>query len=162
MPGGSTVGITLLIIAIVVLRFLARELRVRRMRLSMLFTIPAVLALLAVWICYLVISRAPQFIGELGLEAVAALIVGAGIGLAVAHFTTVRSGGAGVALVRGSWITVAIWIAALLLRLAGRFAFATSDLDTQLLLNAGLILLLVFATATVRVRILQRRQALPD
>jgi hypothetical protein len=161
-PLGQTFWVTLAILIVVVLRFLARELRERRVRMSMLFVIPGFLGLIALWLCYLTLTRAPQFSGELALEALAALVVGTGIGLAVAHFTRVRSGGPNLVLIRGSWITVAIWIGALLLRLAGRAAFATSNLDTQLLLNSGLVLMLAFATTVVRLRVLQERRRLPD
>jgi hypothetical protein len=161
-PAGSEFWITIAIIVVVVLRFLARELRERRIRTSMLFTVPIILGAASLYLCYLTLQRAPNLSLELLAEAVAALVIGVAIGLAVAHFTRVKSAGPGLILVRGSWITVAIWLASFALRLVGRFLFSSSNFGSQLLLNSGLLLMLAFATLALRVRILQERRALPD
>jgi hypothetical protein len=146
---------TLLLVALVVGRFLARELRVRRMVLARIWIAPAILAIAGGWIAWYSLSIAPYLAGTLAIALVAAVPVGAVIGFAVAHFTTVQSDGAGTAIVRGSWITVAIWLGALALRMVGRFAMRGAHLGEQMLLNAALIAMLAVAIGVVRYRIVQ-------
>jgi hypothetical protein len=168
MPSSQTLWITIGFIGLIVLRFLIRELRERRVRTNTIFVIPAILGGLAVWFGYLTVTLAPSVVSVLPIAIAASLVVGAGLGLAVAHFTTVRVGPPGIIFMRGSWITVMIWIVALLLRMLGRYAVtgsATGMMSTSSgraggvspdswLLNTALIVLLAAAMVVVRIRVL--------
>jgi hypothetical protein len=159
LPGVPGISFTLVLIAVVVLRFLARELRVRRMALSRLFVLPAIFALLVIFLVVVTIQQDPGQSFALCIGSLAALVVGAGIGVAVAHFTTVSAGAVpGVVLVRGSATTVAIWIVALLLRLVPRLILgaAPHTPGTFLMLNSVLLVMLAVAIFTVRLQILRR------
>jgi len=160
--GGQGIWLTVLLVVLVVARFLARELRVRRMALSRLFVLPAIFAVLVVCLVVLTIQQDAGQIFPLAIGSLAGIAVGAGIGLAVAHFTSVTAGPArGVVLVRGSATTVAIWIGALLLRLVPRFIIGstTHTPATFLMLNSVLLVMLASAIFTVRLQIMQRARA---
>ncbi len=169
--GQQTLWITLGVIALVLARFLFRELRVRRIKTSAIFSVPIVVGVIGAFLVYSVVAAAPDQIPSLAIGGVAAIVVGIGIGLAVAHFTTVRSGGPGVLFVRGSWITVGIWVAALALRLVARwfvsggttviYTSANSTAGPSLMLNAVLVIMVTAALATVRFRILAVSRAIP-
>jgi hypothetical protein len=152
-PLPQTLWIYLGLVALIVVRFLMRELRVRRMSLARIFYAPAFVGLIAVWLAYLTLSTAPYLAVTLAIAVVAAIVAGVPIGWAVAHFTTVQNGGNGTAIVRGSWITVAIWLGALALRWVGRLAVGTSSLPEQLMLNTALIVLVGVSITVVRYRI---------
>ena len=95
----------------------------------------------------------------LAIGSLAGIVAGTGIGLAVAHFTSVTPGPVpGVVLVKGSATTVAIWIFALLLRLVPRLILGASPHTpgTFLMLNAVLLVMLAIAIFTVRLQILRR------
>ena len=160
MSSGSTSSFwfTFAIILLVIARFLFRELRVRRIKRSTIFSIPLVMAIVAGLTIYLSATTAPGQDYNLAIGGVIAIVVGIALGLAVGHFTTVQVQD-GVMLVRGSWITVAIWVGALALRLLARFfvtggsVMASTDPSTlgpSLMLNAVLVILLVAALFTVR------------
>jgi len=158
----SSVGITVAVIVLVIARFLFRELRVRRIRTSNIFLVPGIMAAVGALLIYSVISVAPDQVSNLIIGGFAGIVVGAGIGFAVGHFTTVQVAQPGLLIVRGSWITVAIWIAALALRMIARYFVAggnivyadPSSAGASMMLNAVLVILLVAALFTVRLRIL--------
>lgn len=164
MQPSSAVWLTVALIALVLLRFLWRELRVRRIKAATIFAIPIVIGLAGAATIYSVVAVAPDQIANLIVGGVVAVVVGVGVGFAVAHFTTVAVRERGVLLVRGSWITVAIWIAALALRFAARwfvsggtnivYTNASAAGGPSLLLNSVLVIMLTAALVTVRVRIL--------
>jgi|SRR5271165_1843394 len=162
---GQGVWLTLVLVAVVVVRFLLRELRVRRMLLNRIYVLPAVFGLLVAFLFVTTLSQDPSQLTNLIVGSLAAVVIGAGVGLAVAHFTTVERGNAsGVVLVRGSATTVAIWIGALLLRLVPRFVLGTvpHSPGTTLMLNTVLLVLLWVAIAVVRLQIVRRARALPS
>jgi hypothetical protein len=162
--GQQTIWITLAVIALVLARFLFRELRVRRMKTSSLFAVPVLAGIVGAFTIYSVVIAAPNQMTSLVAGSIVAVAVGIGIGLSVAHFTTVQTAAPGVLLVRGSWITVGIWVAALALRLIARWLVSggqsvvnvnTSSVDgPSLMLNAVLLVMLTTALTTVRLRIL--------
>jgi hypothetical protein len=162
--GQQTIWITLAVIALVLARFLFRELRVRRMKTSSLFAVPVLAGIVGAFTIYSVVIAAPNQMTSLVAGSIVAVAVGIGIGLSVAHFTTVQTAAPGVLLVRGSWITVGIWVAALALRLIARWFVSggqsvvyvnTSSVDgPSLMLNAVLLVMLTTALTTVRLRIL--------
>jgi hypothetical protein len=159
----SSFWFTVALVVVVVARFLFRELRVRRIRKSNIFMVPGVMAVLGVFLVYSVISSFPDQIFNLLIGGIIAIVVGGAIGFAVGHFTTVQVQQSGLLIVRGSWITVAIWIAALALRLFAKYLVGggpsvacpdVSALGPSMMLNAVLVILLIAALTTVRLRIL--------
>jgi len=169
--GQQTLWITVGVIVLVLARFLFRELRVRRMKTGSLFAVPVVIAIIGAFTIYSVIAVAPDQIPNVVIGGMVAIVVGVGIGLAVAHFTTVQVAKPGLLLVRGSWVTVGIWVGALALRLIARwfvsggtaivYSSATSTLGPSLMLNAVLVVMLTAALTTVRMRILAVSRAQP-
>jgi hypothetical protein len=149
---------------LVVIRFLVRELRDRRIPFNRFFVFPAIFGVISVALVYFAASTAPYYVVQLAAGSFAAVVVGIGIGLAVDRFTSVRLGPSGTsAIIRGSWMTVAIWIAALALRLVGRyfiFGVGPKALGVTLTLNAALVLMLFAAMVVLRVRLFARAGAL--
>ena len=139
----------------VLLRFGFRELRERKMHSGRLFIVPAIVCVIAALLVVVAGTAAPQRALELVGFCVAAGAVGSAIGLAVAHYTTLRVGEEpGVVFIRGSYATLAIWIAAFALRGLARFVVGVHDLGTTAIANAALLVLLATALAVVRYRIL--------
>jgi hypothetical protein len=160
--GSSTVFITLAIVVIVVARFLTRELRERRIALSRIFLIPAFLTALVLYLVYLLLQVNAGLTPLLAVAALPAAVVGAVIGLAVARFTTVRPGDRpGTIFIRGSYTTVAIWIVALALRLVARAFVLSAGIGMNLVLNTALLMMLVVAFTTLRLRILAEARSFP-
>jgi hypothetical protein len=169
--GQQTLWITLAVLALVLARFLFRELRLRRIKTSSIYSIPVVIGIIAAFLVYSVVAAAPDQITALVSGGIIAIGVGIGIGLAVAHFTTVRVAEPGVLLVRGSWITVGIWVGALALRWIARwfvaggstviYTSASSTAGPSLMLNAVLVIMVAAALTTVRFRMLAVSRALP-
>jgi hypothetical protein len=151
--------ITIVIILFVIARFLMRELRERHLSTAQLFIFPAIIGCGWAYLAYAA-STASHVDGiDLGVRTVIALGFGIVVGVLVAHFTTVRIGTDGKVFFRGSYVTVAIWIVALVLRTAARFAFpAERGSMSAALSNAESLVLLAFV-ATVVVRILVLRKA---
>ncbi len=162
-PGSQSFWITIAVVALVILRFLARELRDRQMRLGAIFTYPAIFGALSIFLIWATYSQAPYLAPSLAIAVVAAVPVGAALGFAIMHFTTVRpSGVPGTVIVRGSWITVAIWVGALVLRLIARYIVGTTATAAEyLMLNASLVVLLGAAMTVTRLKILQIGRSLP-
>jgi len=157
--GGQGIWLTVVLILLVVGRFLARELRVRRMALSRLFVLPVIFACIVIFLVAVTMQQDHGQIFALAIGSLAGIVAGTGIGLAVAHFTSVTPGPVpGVVLVKGSATTVAIWIFALLLRLVPRLILGASPHTpgTFLMLNAVLLVMLAIAIFTVRLQILRR------
>jgi hypothetical protein len=169
--GQQTLWITLAVLVLVLARFLFRELRPRRIKTNSIFSIPIVVGIVAAFLIYSVVAAAPDQITALAAGGVIAIGIGIGIGLAVAHFTTVTVAEPGVLLVRGSWITVGIWVAALALRWFARwfvsggstvvYTSTTSTAGPSLMLNAVLVIMVAAALATARYRMLIVSRALP-
>jgi hypothetical protein len=163
--GTSAWWFTAALLLLVVVRFLARELRLRRVPLNRFFAVPIVFGLISAWLIYLAISTAPDLTLEMLIAAAAAVAVGAGVGLAVDRYTAVALSDDGTkALIRGSRTTVAIWIGALILRWVGRWVVlhvaGTVTLGMTLVLNAALVILLGSAATVLRVLLFRRARAL--
>jgi hypothetical protein len=126
--------------------------------------LPIVFVVLAAALVGLAVATAPYVTVEVATGTLAAVLVGAGIGLAVDRFTSVRIDPAGsAAIVRGSWTTAAIWIGALALRLLGRYVAYGAGLrsaGTTLALNAVLVVMLAAALLVLRRRLFVRARAL--
>lgn len=135
-------------------RFGMRELRDRELRVSRLFLVPGIIGIVAAGLIGFAAIDAPRDVIVLVGATLVALAVGCGIGLAVARFTTVRAAeDSRFVIVRGSYATLAIWIAALGLRGLARFAVGTHDVAIALVANAALLALLAAAIGVLRYRI---------
>jgi hypothetical protein len=158
--GSTTLWFTLAIVALVVVRFLARELRDRKIPINRVWIVPGVMFLLCAYLFATTLQIESDLLLEVLIGSIAGIAVGAAVGLAVDRFTTLRLSSDGKAMiVRGSMITVGIWIGALLLRLLGRFVaakFSTHSLGMMMVLNTSF----VFVIAIVRLRYVQRFKAL--
>ncbi|HZO94924.1 MAG TPA: hypothetical protein VFB22_14365 [Candidatus Baltobacteraceae bacterium] len=148
--------ITLAIIAIVVVRFLMRELRARVVRARTLWIRPAVLVVLTA------LLASTAFILPYGDRALTVFalaggaVVGAVTGALVVRSTRFEPAGEPNAIrAHGSWVTAAIWIVALALRFAVRYALSPADPQSPAgqaqfsALNAGLIALVAAAFVVV-------------
>jgi hypothetical protein len=155
----QNIGITALVALLVVGRFLARELRERRISVGRIYLPPAILGVIALALIGMAVFYTPENLLVLALACIAGLAGGAVIGYAVAHFTTVRvTAEPGIIYARGSIATVAIWIVALALRFLARFALVGDALHGRhggltLALNAALLVLLASALFFVRYRL---------
>jgi len=155
-----------LVAALVVGRFLFRELRERKMRVKTVYVLPIIVGAVALYAIGLAYFLVPALVLPLAIGCVSALAVGGAIGVAVAHLTTVRvTDDRSVVYVRGSYATVAIWLGGLALRLAVRvLAFhgsATADVEhfgTELVANAALLIMIGAALFFVRHRVLVAAQ----
>lgn len=153
--GSPSLLVWLFIVVIVVGRFLVRELRERRIALGRIFLIPAVLTMLVLYLVTVLFQIDAKLVPVLAIAALPAIVVGSAIGLAVAHFTSVRLGDAPrTVFIRGSYVTVAIWVGALALRLVARAFVAGAGVGINILLTTALVMMLVVAFAVLRLRIL--------
>lgn len=150
--GPNSTIITLVIVAIVVVRFLFRELRARTVRLRTLWIRPGVLIVLTL----LVLAGAFAIPGANVVVACISVLVGAVLGvvtgaLVVRSTTFASANERGAVIARGSAVTVVIWVVAILVRFAARFAFAGTGAGAaaQYELNVGLIGLVAAAFVVV-------------
>jgi len=145
----------LAILILIVGRFLLRELRERKLKLNQIFILPGILGLLALFLTVSTAGLFPQTRVLMAGETLITFGVGLGVGLAVAHFTTVRLGEVpGTVMVLGNGKTVAIWLGALALRFAVRFAVPPADVISTQSANVALVVMVAAALAMVRYRIL--------
>lgn len=150
--GTSTTLVTVVVVALVVVRFLFRELRERRVRLRTLWIRPGIVAVFTVLMVIAAFASHGTNVGVLALAVVAGAVLGVVTGTLVVRSTTFRPASErGAVLVQGSITTVAIWLVALALRYAARFAFAGSFASAaqQFELNAGLLALVTVAFVVV-------------
>ena len=149
--GMSPALISLAVGLVVIVRFLFRELRERTVKVRTLWIRPGIIALLTVGFAVAAFARPSVNPGLFVLMLLAGAAVGVLTGVLVLGSTTFAPAGiAGAVRVRGSVVTVIVWIAALSLRLAARFVGgAGADLTTQYELNAGLLALLAGAFIVV-------------
>jgi hypothetical protein len=160
-PGLQTEIFTLLILVVVIARFLFRELRARTVRVSTLWVRPAVLCALtalSIWAA----SQVPRGVeGPIVPWLLGGTAIGIVVGFLVARSTRVESTGkAGVVRLRGSWITVAIWVAALALRFLVRILVGGTLFSTSPAVNGGTVILVAAAFTVFAVLIAQRIRAL--
>jgi hypothetical protein len=155
MPGGPNLTSTWIyvgIAALVVVRFLFRELRQRTVRVRTLWIRPGILAALTLLLVVGSLATRGSSVGALATALVVGGALGVITGMLVARSTTFAPAGErGAVLARGSAITVAIWLVALALRFAARFLFAGSGASPaeQFELNAGLVALITAAFIVV-------------
>jgi hypothetical protein len=142
------IGIALLVIV----RFLFRELRERKVRLRSIWIRPGILAAFTAVLIGVAFTVPHTNVGFLVLACAVGIVLGVITGMLVARSTTFRTAGErGAVLVKGNTTTVIVWIAAVALRFVARFAFAGSGASPaeQVELNAGLLALVTAAFVVV-------------
>ena len=153
--GGSapnTMLITLVIVALVVVRFLFRELRARKVTLRLLWVRPGILLVFTLLAIAAAFATPGVNVAILLLSVAGGAVVGVVTGALVARSTTFSPAGErGAVIAQGSIVTVIIWVVAILLRFAARYAFADAgaNLAAQFELNAGLLALVAAAFVVV-------------
>jgi hypothetical protein len=150
--GTSTNLIYLAVAALVIVRFLFRELRERRVRLRSIWIRPGITAAFTVLLIVVAFTTPSSDLGFLAVAGVIGAVLGIVTGTLIVRSTTFRTAGErGAVLAQGSMITVIIWIVALALRFVARFAFAGSGASPaqQFELNAGLLVLVTAAFVVV-------------
>jgi hypothetical protein len=147
--GGMNPGLISLAVGLVVIvRFLFRELRERTVKVRTLWIRPGFVVLIAVGFAAAALTRPGVNLGLLALVVVLGAALGVLTGVLVVGSTSFAPADVpGAVRVHGSITTVIVWVAALGLRLAARFALGAAGADptTQLELNVGLLTLLAAA-----------------
>lgn len=161
----TTTGLfTLALVALVIIRFLLRELRDRRIPLDRIWIVPAFVTAVVALVFALTLATEAPFLPELVIGCIAGILVGAGVGIAVDSFTALRLSDDGKTLIaRGSLVTVGIWVAALLLRLLGRFIAGASSAHSPgmiMVLNTSFAAVIAAAVVALRVRFIARVKAM--
>jgi sugar phosphate permease len=150
----NTTWITLVVVALVVVRFLFRELRARKIRVRTLWIRPGILAVITLVLIGFGFAIPRVSMGVVALSVVVGAVFGIGVGVLVARMTTFAPAGErGAVIAHGSMKTVIVWVAAIVLRLLARFAFAGAGATPaeQYELNAGLLALVTAAFIVVAV-----------
>jgi hypothetical protein len=157
IPGGpmsQTTIITLALVALVVVRFLYRELRQRKIRVRTLWIRPGILALFTALLIASAFAIPGVNLPVVAIAVAGGAAVGVVVGLLVAGSTSFAPAGErGAVLAKGSAVTVAIWIGAIVLRLIARYAFAGAGAGQaeQFELNVGLLALVTAAFVVVAI-----------
>lgn len=150
--GMNTTWITLAVVAFVVLRFLFRELRARKIRVRTLWIRPGILGVFTLFLIGGGFAIPRVSMGVVGLSVLVGAAIGIGVGVLVARMTTFAPAGErGAVIAQGSIKTVIVWVAAIALRLLARYAFAGAGASPaeQYELNAGLLALVTAAFVVV-------------
>jgi hypothetical protein len=152
-PGAAlqTQLFTLAVVVFVVARFLFRELRARTVKVSTMWVRPAILAVLTAFVVCAALQSRGGSPAEVALSLGIGVAFGALVGLLVTRSTQVGPGDKpGYLRLRGSWVTVAIWIVALALRLGVRLVASGGSLATagSLVATAGTVSMVAAAFGT--------------
>lgn len=148
----NTTWITLAIVLLVVVRFLFRELRQRKVRLRTLWIRPGLLAVFTVLLTAGAFAIPQTNFGVLAISVAIGVVLGIVTGTLVVRSTTFAPAGErGAVLAKGSVVTVIVWVVAIALRLVARFVFAGTGAApaAQFELNAGLLALVTAAFVVV-------------
>ena len=155
-PGGggapSTTWITLALVLLVVVRFLFRELRQRKIRLRTVWIRPAILGVLTAVLVAAAFAVPGTNVGVLAVSLVVGAVLGIVTGTLVVGSTTFAPAGErGAVLAKGGTVTVIVWVVAIALRFVARLAFAGTGASpaAQFELNAGLLALVTAAFVVV-------------
>jgi hypothetical protein len=155
-PGGgggpNTTWITLALVLLVVVRFLFRELRQRKIRLRTVWIRPAILGVLTAVLIAGAFAIPGTNFALLAISLVVGAVLGVVTGTLVVRSTTFAPAGErGAVLAQGSIVTVIVWVIAIALRFVARLAFAGSGATpaAQFELNAGLLALVTAAFVVV-------------
>jgi hypothetical protein len=149
----------------VVFRFALRELRERTVKSPGIWVRPVLFVVLTVYLVALTVGVDGRDDGITLASLAAGALLGAITGIAVVRNTSFAPADApGAVRVRGSRVTLAIWVGALAVRLLARYVFPGGmDPRSQLPLNCGTVALVAVAfvviTASFQREIGQRREA---
>jgi len=157
MNDGSTGGInpnyvTLAVVALIVVRFLFRELRDRIVRVRTLWIRPGILVVASVLLFAFAFRLPDVNLLITALAVVGGAVVGVITGALVLRSTVFTPAGMrGAVRAKGNATTVAIWLIALALRFVARYAFADlgASRTVQYELNVGLVVLITAAFIVV-------------
>ncbi len=156
-PGETTsplAGLIPLAIAVlIVVRFAFRELRQRTVRAPVLWLRPGFVIAVLIYLVILTFSKVPDQNVNTIVSLVVGIVCGAIVGVGIVANTSFASAGVkGAVRVQGNWITLAIWVVALLLRFAARFFYPGGPSQlAELPLNCGLIALVAAAFLVIAV-----------
>lgn len=155
MTGGAA-GTNMLIYAalaaLIVGRFLFRELRERTVRLRTIWIRPGILLTLTALLIAAAVAMPHVNAGVLAVAVVVGAALGVVTGTLVVRSTTFAPANErGAVRVKGSIVTVAVWLVAIALRLAARYVFTGTGAGPaeQFELNAGLLALIAAAFVVV-------------
>jgi hypothetical protein len=158
--------VTLAITAVVVLRFVMRELRARIVRSRTLWLRPAFLLAILGFFIFGTLRLSQYTHVLLALALVVGVLCGALTGVLVVRSTTFTSAGMpGAVRVHGTRVTAAVWVGAILLRLIARLFVPHNDPAIEFALNSGLIALVAVAFTIVAFafhRAIDRLAGTPD
>jgi len=152
--GMNTTWLTLALLALIVVRFLFRELRARKIRVRTLWIRPGILGAFTLVLVGAGFGVPGVSMGVVALAVIVGAAFGIGVGVLVSRLTSFApTGERGTAIAQGSMKTVIVWVAAIVLRLLARFAFvgAGATAAEQYELNAGLLALVTAAFIVVAV-----------
>jgi hypothetical protein len=152
---------TLALVLVVVVRFLFRELRARTVRIASLWYRPAFLAVLTALVIWQGV-RVGDPTSELAVSIMIGIVAGIVVGWLVVATTTIQAGPrAGLLVLRGSWITVVIWVVALVARLGVRFLNGGySAAASTAVATVGTVIMVTAAFATFALLVAVRGKAL--
>lgn len=144
--------ITLVITAVVVVRFIRRELKARIVKTNTLWIRPGVLLVLLALSVFGTLRISQQADALLAFSLAGGAICGAITGILVVRATTFSATGIpGAVRAHGSRVTATVWVGAILLRLIARFLVPHSGQAAELAVNSGLIALVAVAFIIVAV-----------
>ncbi|HTW82930.1 MAG TPA: hypothetical protein VMD91_02540 [Candidatus Sulfotelmatobacter sp.] len=152
--GAQSTLITLVIVVLVVYRFSVRELKDRVVRARGLWGRPGILALFTIALCYGALQAPNPHPLTLTVELVVGVLVGLVVGAFVVYFTTFQPAPRAVypaVRAQGSWKTIVVWVVAIALRFAVRFAMHGESAADEYTLNAALVALMAAAFGVVAV-----------
>jgi hypothetical protein len=145
--------ISLAITALVVVRFAFRELRERTVRSSILWIRPGLLIAVMLYLIVLTCTKEPDQCWTTIISVVIGVVLGALVGVGIVANTTFASAGKkGAVRAQGNRITLAIWVAALLLRVGARFVYPAGPSPlAQLPLDCGTVALVAIAFLVIAI-----------
>lgn len=156
-------NIGLLVSVVVVLLTIAGELRERVVDAGTLWIRPAVLGSAALALTFLSFRLAPQLVSLLVVYGAAGILIGAPLGWLIARRTTIRPAANFTSLhVRGSALTITIWLAFIAVRLALRTVtpgIPILGLDSSVAATAAIATAFAVIAFSFRNAMLQRASA---
>jgi hypothetical protein len=145
--------IALLVAALVVFRFAARELKPRVVKASTLWLRPGLLIVLTAWLIWTTLAIDPAGTTELAIAVIVGALAGLVTGVLIVRYTAFSPAGVPNAVTAsGSKVTFGIWIAAFVLRFAARYLVPHgADPRTQLPMNSGTLALVAVAFVVIAI-----------
>ena len=145
--------IALVVAAIVVFRFAARELKPRVIKASTLWLRPGLVVVLTAWLIWTTLTVDPAGSGQLAIAVAAGAVAGVVTGVLIVRYTSFSPAGIpNAVMARGSKVTFGIWLAAFVLRFLARYLVPHgADARTQLPMNSGTVTLVAVAFLVIAI-----------